>query len=92
MRRGARSRCRGVGSVLPCVARACGASAAAEFSRFFAAFPLVGALRALDWFGALVLWVVHGPGNHGVPVVPWQGVKFSRSSRSWCGGGAAFDQ
>lgn len=36
--------------MLPCVARARGASAATEFSRLLAAFPLGGAIRALDWF------------------------------------------
>jgi hypothetical protein len=55
-------------------------------------FPLV--VRSVHWIGsvgfcALVLWVVHGPGSHGVPVVAWRGVKFCRSSRPWCGDGAA---
>ena len=84
-RRGARSRCRGGGAVLPCVARvrSRGASAATELSRLLAASPLVGAFRAL------VLWVVHGPGSHRVPVVAWRGVKFCSPSRPWCGDGAA---
>ena len=55
-------------------------------------FPLL--VRSVHWIGsvgfcALVLWVVHGPGSHGVPVVAWRGMKFCRPSRPWCGDGAA---
>ena len=55
-------------------------------------FPLL--VRSVHWIGsvgfcALVLWVVHGPGSHGVPVVACRGVKLCRPSRPWCGDGAA---